>query len=139
MLTVANNAVKPAVRVLRGGRAADAALHFFPRPTRPAIEQVASSDAGVVVERARAFGRHAFRVIVPPATTAALAVRLSNADAPPSLLAWTEPALVANNRQLAIFVAAVAGLIAAALAITAGLAVMTAHRGAALGRVHVAR
>ena len=80
-----------------------------------------------MVERARALGRHAFRVIVPPATIAALAVRMSDADAPPSLLAWTEPALVANNRQLSVFVAAVAGLIAAALAITAGLAVMTAH------------
>ncbi len=127
MLTIANNAVKPAVRVLVAGEPANSPLHFFPRHRRPAIAQIASSDAGIVVERARALGRHAFRVIVPPATTAALAVRLSDADAPPSLLAWTEPALVANNRQLSVFVAAVAGLIAAALAITAGLAVMTAH------------
>ena len=127
MVQIANNAVKPATRVLVAGEPANSALHFFPRARRPAVEQVASSDAGIVVERARALGRHAFRVIVPPATKAALAIRFSSADEPPSLLAWTEPALVANNRNLSVFVAAVAGLIAAALAITAGLAVMTAH------------
>lgn len=127
MVLIANNAVKPETRVLIAGEPGDAALHFFPRARRPAIEQVAGSDAGIVVERARALGRHAFRVIVPPATKAALAVRVSNADAPPSLLAWTEPGLVANNRKFAVYVAAIAGLIAAALAITAGLAVMTAH------------
>lgn len=145
VINVANGAVKPSVRVLVAGQPADAALHFFPRSTRPVIQQVASSDGGIGVERARAFGRHAFRVIIPPATSAALAIRLSNADSPPSLLAWNEPALVANNRQLAVFMAAVAGLIAAALAITAGLAVMTAHPaprwaalallGALLGRI----
>mgnify|MGYP001552298747 CR=1 FL=1 len=127
MVLIANNAVKPETRVLVAGEPGDAALHFFPRSRRPAIEQVASSDAGIVVERARALGRHAFRVIVPPATKAALAIRVSSADTPPSLLAWTEPALVANNRKLSVYVAAIAGLIAAALAITAGLAVMTAH------------
>lgn len=127
MVLIANNAVKPEARVLIAGEPGDAALHFFPRGRRPAIEQVAGSDAGIVVERARALGRHAFRVIVPPATKAALAIRVSNADAPPSLLAWTEPALVANNRNFSVYVAAIAGLIAAALAITAGLAVMTAH------------
>ena len=60
-------------------------------------------------------------------TTASLAVRVVGAQSPPSLLAWTEPALAAHNRQLAIFVAAVAALIAAAAAIAAGLAVMTRH------------
>ena len=127
MVLIVNNSVKASARVLVAGEPANAALHFFPRPMRPAIEQVASSDAGIAVERARALGRHAFRVIVPPATKAALAIRLSNTDTRPSLLAWTEPALVANNRNLSVFMAAVAGLIAAAFAITAGLAVMTAH------------
>ena len=41
--------------------------------------------------------------------------------------AWTEPALIAHDRQIAIFLAAVAGLMAAALVITAGLAFMTGH------------
>ncbi len=140
MVLIANNAVKPETRVLVAGEPGNAALHLLPRPRRPAIEQIASSDAGIVVERARALGRHAFRVIVPPATKAALAIRVSNADAPPSLLAWTEPGLVANNRKFAVYVAAIAGLIAAALAITAGLAVMTAHpapRWAAFGLLAV--
>lgn len=127
MITAANNSVKPAARVLVAGEPANASLHFFPRHARPMILQVAGSDAAVVTERARALGRHAFRVIIPPATTASIAIRVSHTDAPPSLLAWTEPALVANNRELSIYVAAVAGLISAALAITAGLAVMTAH------------
>ena len=48
-------------------------------------------------------------------------------DAQPSVVAWTVPALVLHNKQLAIFLAAVAGLIAASIAITTGVAVMTAH------------
>ena len=52
-------------------------------------------------------------------TQVGLAVRVGNAGAPPSLLAWTEPALAAHNRQLAIFITAVGALIAAAALITA--------------------
>ena len=127
MMPVANQSTRPVTRILLAGEAADAALHFFPQPTRAMIQQVASSDGGVNVERQPAFGRHAYRVTIPPATTAALAVRLLNAAAVPSVLAWSEPALVAYHRQLAIFIAAVAGLIGAAAAITGGLAAMTGH------------
>ncbi len=88
---------------------------------------MASSDSGVTVQRVHALGRHAFEVTVPPATTASLAVRIIHTDEKPSILAWNEPALVAHNRQLAIFLAAVAGLIAAAMAIMAGVAIITAH------------
>ena len=114
IVTVANTAVRPVTRVLVAGEPADAALRLFPRAGRAIIRQVASSDGGVTVVREPAFGRYSFRVTVPPATSAALALRLSNADSPPSVLAWREPALVAYRKQLAIFIAAVAGLIAAA-------------------------
>src|SRR5262249_39617860 len=40
---------------------------------------------------------------------------------------WTEPALSAHNRQLAIFITAVGALIAAAALITGGLAVLIGH------------
>ncbi|MDE2631314.1 MAG: EAL domain-containing protein, partial [Alphaproteobacteria bacterium] len=56
-----------------------------------------------------------------------LAIRMNTGPEPPSLLAWTEPALAAHNRQIAIYVAAIAGLIGAAAAIAAGLALMTHH------------
>jgi diguanylate cyclase (GGDEF)-like protein len=127
MLTALNNSVRPATRVFVGGQPADAIMRFWPLPARPAVVQVAASDSQVIVENARAHGRHVFRVTIPPASTVTLAVRLSNADTPPSVLAWTEPALVSYNRQLAVFVAAVAGMIAAAMAIMLGLAVMTGH------------
>jgi diguanylate cyclase (GGDEF)-like protein/PAS domain S-box-containing protein len=128
MITAANQADRPAARVLLAGQTPDASLGFFPRRGKPALLQVASSDAGVTVDPARAFGRHAFLVTIPPATSATLAVRVVNADAQPSVVAWTVPALVLHNKQLAIFLAAVAGLIAASIAITAGVAVMTAHQ-----------
>lgn len=128
MMTIANQADRPAARILLAGQPPGAGLHFFPRRSKPTLLQVASSDAGVTVERARAFGRHAFLVTVPPATSATVALRLINADAPPSVMAWTVPALVLHNKQLAIFLAAVAGLIAASIAITTGVAVMTAHQ-----------
>lgn len=128
MITAVNQADRPAARVLLAGQPPGAGLRFFPRRGKPMLLQVASSDAGVTVDPARAFGRHAFLVTIPPATSATLAVRVINADAQPSVVAWTVPALVLHNKQLAIFLAAVAGLIAASIAITAGVAVMTAHQ-----------
>ncbi len=72
-------------------------------------------------------GRRAFRVIVPPATSVAIAVEIANAAEPPALLAWTEPALAGHNRQLAIFTTAVWAVIAAAALLVAGLAVTLGH------------
>jgi diguanylate cyclase (GGDEF)-like protein/PAS domain S-box-containing protein len=127
LISATNGSVRSVARVLMAGDPPDAALHIFPRRARPQILQVASSDSGVTVERGRAVGRHAFVVTVPPATSVSLAVRVANMDEKPSVLAWNEPALVAHNRLLAVFLAAVAGLIAAAVAIMAGVAVITSH------------
>ncbi len=79
------------------------------------------------METAPAYGRRAWRITVPPVTTAALAIRVGSADTPPALSSWTEPALSSHNRQLAIFITAVAALIAAAMLITGGLAVLIGH------------
>jgi diguanylate cyclase (GGDEF)-like protein len=127
IVSVLNTSTHPVTRVLIVEEPADASLRVFPYSTRAMLMQVASSDAGVVVTHEQAFRRDAFRVTLPPATKAALALRVSNAEDPPSLLAWSEVSLVAYYRQLAIFIAAVAGLIAAAAAITAGVAAMTGH------------
>ena len=127
LLSVTNGSVRPVSRVLMAADPANAALHIFPRRGRPELLQVASSDSGVSVERLRAVGRHSYFVTVPPATSASLAVRVAYGDEKPSVLAWNEPALVAHKRQMAVFLAAVAGLIAAAAAIMAGVAVITAH------------
>jgi diguanylate cyclase (GGDEF)-like protein/PAS domain S-box-containing protein len=127
MTTASNNSARPVTRILLAAQPAGASLRILPRRARPALRQIASSDAEVAVERARAYGRNAFRVTIPPASSAALAIRLSDANVHPSVEAWTEPALIAHERQLAIFFAAVAGLMAAALAIAAGLAFMTGH------------
>ena len=80
-----------------------------------------------MVETASAYGRRAWRVIVPPVSTVGLAIQVGSADTPPALSAWTEPALSSHNRQLAIFITAVGALIAAAALITGGLAVLIGH------------
>ncbi len=126
--TAVNSSKRPVTRVLHAGQPPSIGLSIFPRATRPAILQVVSTNPNVVIEGNNAYGRHAIRVTIPASTSAPLALRTVGTQSPPSLLAWTEPALAAHNRQLAIFVAAVAGLIAAAAAIAAGLAVMTHHR-----------
>ena len=127
IVQVSNDTVRPAARVLLASQPPRAALSLFPRKSRPSILAVASSDSGTVVETASAYGRRAWRVIVPPVSTVGLAIRVGSADAPPALAAWTEPALSAHNRQLAIFITAVGALIAAAALITGGLAVLIGH------------
>jgi diguanylate cyclase (GGDEF)-like protein len=127
IVQVSNDTVRPATRVLLAGQPPRAALSLIPRRSRPAILAVASSDSGTVVETASAYGRRAWRVIVPPVSTVGLAIRIGSADTPPALSAWTEPALSAHNRQLAIFITAVGALIAAAALITGGLAFLIGH------------
>ncbi len=127
IVQVSNDSVRPATRVLLAGQPPRAALSIIPRRTRPAILALASSDSGTMVETAPAYGRRAWRVIVPPVSTVALAIRVGSADVPPPISAWTEPALSAHNRQLAIFITAVGALIAAAALITGGLAMLIGH------------
>lgn len=127
IVTVANQMTRPVTRILVAEEPNDAVLRVFPRRARPAIRQIASSDPDVIAEPAQAYGRHAFRVTIPAARSVSLALKLSDADERPAVAAWNEGALAAHNRQLAVLFAAVAGLIAAALAITTGLAVMTGH------------
>jgi diguanylate cyclase (GGDEF)-like protein len=127
IVQVSNDTVRPATRVLLAGQPPRSALSLIPRRSRPAILAVASSDSGTVVETASAYGRRAWRVIVPPVSTVGLAIRVGSADTPPALSAWTEPALSSHNRQLAIFITAVGALIGAAALITGGLAVLIGH------------
>jgi diguanylate cyclase (GGDEF)-like protein/PAS domain S-box-containing protein len=124
---VTNDSVRSSTRVLLAGQPPSSALTFIPRSTRPAIVALAGSDSGTVVETASAYGRRAWRVIVPPVSTVRLAIRVANAATPPPLQAWTEPALSSHNRQLAIFITAVGALIGAAMLITGGLAVLIGH------------
>lgn len=127
MLTAANQSVRPVTRVLIVDQPYDSGLRLLPRRNPAAIRQVATSDADVLVENAHAYGRYAFGVTIPPATSAELAIRISDANPRPRVNAWLEPALAAHNQQLAVLFAAVAGLIASAFAIMTGLAVMTGH------------
>lgn len=127
MLNAVNQTVRSVTRVLQAGEPPGTGLGFFAAPTRPQIADIASSDDKVYVDRVGAYGRRAFRVTVPPAASIALAICTSSTGRTPSLLAWTEPALSQHNRNLAIFVAAVAGLIGASAAIVGGLAAMSGH------------
>ncbi|MEY4966959.1 MAG: hypothetical protein RL274_2542 [Pseudomonadota bacterium] len=124
---VTNDSVRPATRVLLAGQPPRSAHSLLPKPMRPSILALAGSDSGTVVETASAYGRRAWRVIVPPVSTVRLAIRVGAAATPPALFAWTEPALSSHNRQLAIFITAVGALIAASALITGGLAVLIGH------------
>lgn len=125
--TAANLDSRPAIRILQAGQPPSNGLSVIPRAQRPTILQVASATQGVVVESSNAYGRKGFKLTMAPSSKATVAVRMTGADARPSLLAWKGDALAAHNRNIAIYVAAVAGLIAAAAAIAGGLGVMTHH------------
>ncbi|HEX9159070.1 MAG TPA: hypothetical protein VF835_02485, partial [Rhizomicrobium sp.] len=96
LTTVANRAVRPVTRILLADQPSDAGLRIFPRRGRAAIRQVAASDADVTVENAHAYGRYAYRVVIPPVTSAALALRIANDDATPHVRAWSESAIAAH-------------------------------------------
>ena len=85
LISATNGSVRPVRRVLLAENPPNAALQIFPRRARSEIAQVASSDSGVAVERLRAVGRHAYLVTIPPATSASLAIRVSNADQKPTV------------------------------------------------------
>jgi diguanylate cyclase (GGDEF)-like protein len=125
ILTASNRSGRPVSRILVAEDLPDSGLQLQPPAVRPAIRQVAASDPDVAVEPGPSYGRHAYRVTLPAATTVSLAIRLSDVSMSPSVAAWDEAALVAHNEQLAVFRAAVASLILSALAIASGLAVMT--------------
>src|SRR6202034_313041 len=127
MLALSNNQVRPVSRVLLAGPPPRITLALLPHSTRPKIMAVASSDSGVVVEPAPAYGHRAWRVVIPPVTQVGLALQVLNAETPPALYAWTEPALAGHNRALAIFITAVGALIGAAALIMGGLAVLIGH------------
>jgi len=127
LVNVANDSDHYVTRVLQAGQAAGTGLQLLPLSTRPQIAEVATSDDKVTVARIGAYGHRAFLVTIPPATSVALAICTANASNPPSLFAWTEPALSQHNRNLAIFIAAVAGLIGASALIVGGLAAMSGH------------
>ena len=82
IVQISNDTVRPATRVLLAGQPPRTALSLITRRSRPAILAVASSDSGTVVETASAYGRRAWRVIVPPVSTVGLAIRVGSADTP---------------------------------------------------------
>lgn len=124
-----NASARPVFRVLQAGQVPGGGFGLLPHSARPAVLQVSSNNPAVSIENTRGYGKRAYRIGIPAQSSAVLAVRIEGASEPPSLLSWTEPALAAHNRWMAIFVATVAGLIAAAAAIAAGLTFMS-HQSA---------
>ncbi len=93
MLNAVNNSKRPAIRVLQAGQPASTGLRIFPLSTRPSIVNIASTDPGVAVETAKAYGRRSYRIAIPAfddrglghpdrqRAVAALAARLDGAGA----------------------------------------------------------
>ncbi|MBS0471537.1 MAG: GGDEF and EAL domain-containing protein [Proteobacteria bacterium] len=138
LITATNSSIRPAARVFVASQPQSVSFRLLPSSTRPAIVAMASSDSLVVIDRMRAYGRRSFRAIIPPATSVAIAIQLANAADPPAVMAWTEPALAAHNRQFAIFSTAVWAVIAAAALLVGGLAVTLGHAPARWAAVTLA-
>lgn len=127
-IAVKNEGVRPVSRVLVAGDSPGAGLAISPLRVRPQLREVAASDPGVLVERANAYGKRAFRIILPAAHSATLALHFSGVLQRPSLIAWTESALIAHNRRAAVLSGVVAGLLAAAAVFSISLAVISGRR-----------
>ncbi len=126
-LAIQNRSGAPTARVLTAADPASSALSPMPLAGRPALVEAASADPSIVITREVAFGRNAFRVQVPSGHSGSVALHLENASARPPLLAWTEPALIANNREAAVLAGLVSGLLTAALGFAAGAAAISSR------------
>lgn len=126
-ISVQNSQPAPVSRVLTAFSPAGLALDFEQFPARPAIVQVIPSDPATIVEIAPAFGVNAFRVLVPPHRNATLTLHLENAAARQPVLAWTEPALIANNRQTSILDGLIWGLLTSAVIISSASAAISSR------------
>lgn len=126
-IIVQNSQPVPVSRVLTAFSPAGLALGFEQFPARPAIAQVIPSDPATIVEIAPAFGANAFRVLVPPHRNATLTLHLENAAARQPVLAWTEPALIANNRQTSVLDGLIWGLLTAAVIISSASAAISSR------------
>src|SRR5579859_5535163 len=69
-----NDTPRPATRVLQAGLPPGTGVELFPASSRPEITDVAASDPAVFVTREGAYGHRAFRVTLPPASRASLAI-----------------------------------------------------------------
>jgi hypothetical protein len=126
-LAVQNHQSATVARVLTSFSPPGSGLNSEPLPARPSIEQVVPSDPSIVVERAPAFGVNAFRVLLPPGRNSTLTLHFENATRRHPLLAWTESALIANNRQSSVLDGLVWGLLTACTILAAGSAALSSR------------
>lgn len=126
-ISIQNSQAAPVTRVLTAFSPAGLALGFEQLPARPAIVQTASYDRATVVESAPVFGANAYRVVLPAHGNTTLALHLENAALHQPVLAWTEPALIANNRQTSILDGLVWGLLTAAALISSAAAAISSR------------
>ena len=126
-ITVRNSQSVAAARVLTVFSPPGAGFNSEPLPARPTIIQAVPSDSTIVVERTLALGPDAFRVLLPPGRTTNLTLHFENATRRHPLLAWTESALIANNRQSAILDGLIWGLLAASAFLSAGIAILSSR------------
>ncbi len=124
-ISIKNDGIQPVSRVLLADDPPSSGLALLPQTSRPILREAAGSDSSLIIERAAAFGRFAFRITLPPAHSATLALHFDSVAGRPSLLAWSEAALVAHNRRTAILTGVVGGLLAAAAAFALGSAMLS--------------
>jgi len=122
---VQNRGSTPVIRVLAAADRPQAALAVSPTRTRPALLEAASSNADIVLERAPGFGENTYRLVIPPNNAGTLALHLQGVRETPSLLAWSEAALVSYNERYALLTGVVCGLLIAAAGFAAGTAILT--------------
>jgi PAS domain S-box-containing protein len=126
-IPIRNSQSAATARVLTAFSPPGTGFNSEPLPARPTIVQAVPSDASIVVERALAFGPNAFRVLLPPGRATNLTLHFENATRRHPVLAWTESALITNNRQSSILDGLIWGLLTACALISAGAAVLSSR------------
>src|SRR5262249_50275874 len=79
-IAIKNDGIQPVSRILLADDPPSSGLALLPQPMRPLLREAAGSDSSLIIERAAAFGRAVFRITLPPAHSATLALHFDGVD-----------------------------------------------------------
>lgn len=119
-----NNSAEPLARIIRFVDPAPGRFDFFAGGARHEIVQVLASSEGVELEMLRGMQNPGARIVLPSGEAVTIAVAVADPSAEAGVELWTQNALTRYEQATLLAAALLAGILIAAGAYLAGIAVL---------------